>query len=213
MHLSSMQHMQDLVSRYVQRGKPQRVVDIGSYDINGSYKQYFDDPAWQYTGVDLEAGPNVDVVLESPYVLPFKSNSVDVLVSGQAIEHMDFFWVSWLEMVRVVAPGGLIFLLAPSRGYEHRYPVDCWRFYPDGFDALARWAGVEPLEITTDWEPHEDEASSNWGDTVGVFRVGRITAWERLKQSIILNLSRQMLRARHANTRPQRHGGRDLLET
>jgi len=37
--------------------------------------------------------------------------------------------------------------------------------------------------------------------------------WERLKQSIIANLSRQMLRARHVNTRPVRHGGRDLLDT
>lgn len=148
MHLSSMQHMQVLISRYLQHGKSQRVVDIGSYDINGSYRQYFDDPAWQYTGADLEAGPSVDVVLESSYILSFKSSSVDVLVSGQTIEHMDFFWVSWLEMVRVVAPGGLIFLLALlSRRLR---------------GALARWVGVEPLEITIDWEPHEDETSEFW---------------------------------------------------
>ena len=29
---------------------------------------------------------------------------------------------------------------APSRGPEHRYPNDCWRFYPDGYRALAKYA-------------------------------------------------------------------------
>jgi hypothetical protein len=41
-------------------------------------------------------------------------------------------------MCRVVRPGGLIFLLAPSRGSEYRYPIHCWRLYPDGFRALAK---------------------------------------------------------------------------
>lgn len=209
MHASSLQHMHDLAGRYLHRGKPLRVVDIGSYDVNGSYRECFDDPAWTYTGVDLEAGPNVDVVLESPYDLPFPSGSVDVLVSGQALEHMDFFWVSWLEMVRVVAPNGLIFLVAPSRGPEHRYPVDCWRFYADGFDALARWAWVEGLEITTDWDPIDgDPNSSQWGDTVGVFRVTPQTLRQRIGTAAILRLSRRMLRARLDNTR--HHEGQDL---
>ena len=198
--------MGDLVSRYLPRSQPRRVLDIGSYDVNGSYKQVFDDPAWTYIGADLEPGPNVDVVLESPYRLPFASGSIDVLISGQAIEHMDFFWLSWLEMVRTVAPGGLVFLIAPSRGPEHRYPVDCWRFYPDGFDALARWAGVESVEITTDWEPDADPDSAAWGDTVGVFRVPRRSAARRAAQAVVRGLSRRMIRPAAGAG----HGGHDV---
>src|SRR5262249_23470211 len=41
--------------------------------------------------------------------------------------------------------------LASSRGPEYRYLVDCWRFYPDGFRALAKWAGVCLPEVSTDW--------------------------------------------------------------
>ena len=180
MHASSYQHMQRLVSTYLDRARPLAAIDIGSYDVNGSYRTLFDAPGWRYTGVDLEAGPGVDVVLSSPYRLPFASRSVDVVISGQAFEHVEYFWMTWLEMVRVLKPGGLIFLIAPSRGPEHRYPQDCWRFYPDGYRALAKFGRCELVEVGTDWEPHADPGSAPWGDTVGVFRGARLGWRDRL---------------------------------
>jgi SAM-dependent methyltransferase len=184
-HLSSYQHMEDLVSRYLSEHQPLSIVDIGSYDVNGSYRPLFAKPDWSYVGVDLEAGPGVDVVLESPYTLPMASASVDIVVSGQAFEHVEYFWLSWLEMLRVLKPGGQIFLIAPSRGPEHRYPQDCWRFYPDGYRALARYGQCELVEVTTDWEPHQDPGSAPWGDTVGVFRKTPSTLKVRLSRALM----------------------------
>lgn len=182
MHQSSLEHVRRLVDRHLADRASLQVIDIGSYDVNGSYKPFFDRPGWHYAGVDLTPGPNVDVVLASPYRLPQASHSVDVIVSGQAFEHVEFFWLTWLEMVRVLRPGGLIFLLAPSRGPEHRYPQDCWRFYPDGFRALAAWGALDLLEVSTDWEPHPAEDSAAWGDTVGVFRQRPMSAATRLRR-------------------------------
>jgi SAM-dependent methyltransferase len=173
MHQSSFDHMQDLAARYLDSTQEITIADIGSHDVNGSYRPIFDAPSWSYWGVDLSAGPNVDVVLSSPYRFPFATASFDLVVSGQAFEHIDYFWLSWLEMVRILRPEGLIFLIAPSRGPEHRYPVDCWRFFPDAYRALARWGEVEAVEINTDWSPHPDPGSAPWGDTVGVFRRGK----------------------------------------
>jgi len=170
MHQSSLEHVERLVGTYLRGKRDLSILDIGSYDVNGSYKQFFDQPDWHYTGVDLAPGPNVDLVLSSPYRFPVKSHSVDVIVSGQAFEHIEYFWLSWLEMARMVRPGGLVFLLAPSRGYEHRHPQDCWRFYPDSYRALARYVDMELLEVNTDWAPHADPDSAPWGDTVGVFQ-------------------------------------------
>jgi hypothetical protein len=66
---------------------------------------------------------------------------------------------------------GLIFLIAPSRGPEHLYPVDCWRFLPDGYRALAKYSGgVEVVEVETDRERRVALDGPDWGDTVGVFR-------------------------------------------
>lgn len=182
MHLSSLEHVERLASRHLKNNNSLNIVDIGSYNVNGSYKPFFTKPGWRYTGIDLVAGPNVDVVLKSPYRLPLPSHSVDVIVSGQAFEHIEYFWLTWLEMARVLKPGGMIFLLAPSRGYEHRHPQDCWRFYPDAYVALANYAAMQLLEVSTDWEPHSDPGSAPWGDTVGVFlqpNMGLLQRWRR----------------------------------
>ena len=181
MHPSSLRHVQDLIARYAPA--PDTVVDIGSCDVNGSYRSLF--PGSRYIGIDMEPGPGVDRVATRPYRYPVASNSTDLVISGQVFEHIEFFWLAWLEMSRIVRRGGLIFLLAPSRGPEHRYPVDCWRFYPDGFRALAKWSGVALLEVTTDWEEDPDPESAPWGDTVGVFRRHRETPQGRLRRALL----------------------------
>ena len=191
MHKSSLEHVERLVGRYLvhQHHKPLEIIDIGSYDVNGSYKPFFDRPGWKYTGVDLAAGPNVEVVLQSPYRLPFASHSVDVIVSGQAFEHVEFFWLTWMEMARVLKPGGMIFLLAPSRGPEHRFPQDCWRFYPDAYRALAKYTRMDLLEVSTDWEAnHPDPLSAPWGDTVGVFQQPALSWGARLRRRLMQQL-------------------------
>jgi SAM-dependent methyltransferase len=137
-------------------------------DVNGTYRHLFS--AWRDNGVDMEPGPGVDIVVHKPYRYPISSRSADLVISGQSFEHMEFFWLAWLEMCRIVRPGGLIFLLAPSRGPEHRYPVDCWRFYPDGFRALAKWAGVCLLEVSTDWEEDSSPDSAPWGKCAATAR-------------------------------------------
>lgn len=193
MHLSSYQHMGRLAARYLNPASPLDIIDIGSYDVNGSYRPHFNHSGWRYRGVDLSAGPNVEVVLESPYHLPFADHSVDVAVSGQAFEHIEFFWLTWLEIVRTLKPGGMIFLIAPSRGPEHRYPVDCWRYYPDGYAALAKYGGLELLEVNTDWDPHPDPDSAPWGDTVGVFRKPAASAVLNLRRRLMHRLRRWLL--------------------
>jgi SAM-dependent methyltransferase len=173
--------MSSAVEKYLSGkvNQPLTILDIGSYDVNASYRPLFNKPAWSYRGVDIAEGPNVDVVLKSVYEFPFAADSTDVVVSGQTFEHVEFFWLTWQEMVRVLKPGGHLILIAPSRGQEHRYPVDCWRFYPDGFRALGKLGHLEVLEVHTSFLPVKqgfwyrvlNKAKRDpWGDTIGVFR-------------------------------------------
>lgn len=90
MHQSSMAAMTTFVDAHLagHRGRPLDVLDIGSMDLNGSYRRQFDDRAWRYIGVDAQAGPGVDVAPPGPYDWSsLASSSYDVVVSGQAFEH------------------------------------------------------------------------------------------------------------------------------
>ena len=201
MHQSSYEHMGDLIARHLSARPSGVVVDIGSCDVNGSYRPLFGAAGWRYIGCDISPGANVDVVVPTPYRYPFSSNTVDLAISGQAFEHIEFFWASFLEMARIVKPGGLVFLIAPSRGSEHRYPVDCWRFYPDGYRALARWAGLALLEVKTDWEPSSHPDSAEWGDTVGVFEKIFLSRRAGLQRALGSRLMQMGIRLRDGSLR------------
>ena len=171
MHQSSYDKMAGFCRDYLgaRKSDPLTIVDLGSCDYNGSYRALFDLPPWHYLGVDLQPGPNVDLVLRDPYFWrELKSGSVDVLVSGQTFEHTEFFWETILEIARVLKPEGLCCLIAPASGPEHRYPLDCWRIFADGFRALARHARLEVLYARTQWEelPQYDSESNKWHESV-----------------------------------------------
>lgn len=145
-----------------------RIADIGAQDVNGSLRSVAPADA-DYIGVDFVAGKGVDIVLDDPYQLPFEKESLDVVVSSSCFEHSEFFWLLFLEVLRVLKPDGLFYLNAPSNGVFHRYPTDCWRFYPDSGVALAKWGkrnGFEPavLESFTGWQRQDV-----WNDFVCVF--------------------------------------------
>lgn len=162
------------------------IYDLGSQDVNGSYRPIFDLPQWQYRGIDMAAGKNVDVVLGTPYAWrEIASGSADVVISGQAFEHIEYFWITILEIVRVLKPGGLCCVVAPSSGPEHRYPVDCWRFYPDGMRALGVYAQMEVLESMTQW--HDEgltDGSDCWHDSILVCRKPDLGAWYAFKSGL-----------------------------
>lgn len=91
-----------------------RVLDIGSQDINGNNKIFFLDP--EYTGVDVSAGNNVDVVCRGH---EFNSDSLfDVVCSTECFEH-DPFWNKTIDnMYRLLKPGGLFFFTCASDGRD-----------------------------------------------------------------------------------------------
>ena len=189
MHPSSFDKMAVFRGDYLESRLDEALVilDLGSQDINGSYRSLFDQSPWRYIGVDLSAGPNVDVVLRDPYAWKeLSAASADVVISGQTFEHTEFFWETMLQIARVLKTNGLCCILAPSSGPEHRYPLDCWRVYPDGLRAAARYAGLETLQASTQWEdlPEYDSESNKWHDSVLIARKPPERLTTRLKRSV-----------------------------
>lgn len=94
------------------------VLEVGSYDVNGSVRSLFAD-AGRYVGVDLVTGPGVDVVSAgSEFDAP--DGSFDITVSGECFEHDPGWEETLAAMVRLTRPGGLVIVTCASRGrIEH----------------------------------------------------------------------------------------------
>jgi len=130
------------------------VLDLGSHSVQGSYKELFADSRFHYTGLDMISGPNVDVVVETPYHWPtIQECSCDVIISGQMFEHNEFFWLTIAEMGRVLKPDGFICIIAPYTWPRHRSPVDCYRFDTDGMIAIAKYGNFIPLHASANMAP------------------------------------------------------------
>lgn len=216
MHQSSLENMQKCFERYVKSlpwGNRERiqVVDIGGANINGSYADIFSGREFIYKAADIHPSAEVDILLDDPYGLPFADNSIDILLSGQVFEHVEYFWRLFREMARALKSDGLILLITPSSGPIHRYPVDCYRFYPDAYRALAKDTGCLLIDM---W--HDDRGP--WNDLVGVFAkqtypcfepkspvaLGRDWEWNRYERA-----TRPATQPpRHSDTQVEAHKGK-----
>jgi SAM-dependent methyltransferase len=170
MHQSALKSFVYFKKKYLLKMKKPKIVDLGSLDINGSIKNEINFDC-EYIGIDLAPGNNVQIVLKDPYNFPFEDNSVDAITSISTFEHVDFFWESFLEILRVLKPGGLFFLNAPYNGHFHRHDRDNWRFYPDAGNTLSKWGQIKGYKNVLLLESFVSDYSGKEGqnDFVGVF--------------------------------------------
>mgnify|MGYP001487091195 CR=1 FL=1 len=166
MHPSAYRIGRDFFNIYWRKGF-RSILEIGSCDINGSLRDFRPEGAL-YIGVDLEPGKGVDLVKPLNGPIPIADASIDVVVCTSVLEHDPFFWVTTLELARITRPGGLIYLNAPSNGWFHLHPDDCWRFYPDAGVALVRWAGYNGLCLALIESFVAEQSGDVWNDFVAV---------------------------------------------
>jgi SAM-dependent methyltransferase len=135
LHKESFELMKYFVKNYLDENHQLKILDVGSYDINGSYKSIFQNPNWNYSGLDMTEGPNVDIVSKSGYDFGI-DEQFDVVVSGNCLEHVEAPWKWIKEVERVTKKGGMVCIITPFSIGEHKCPIDCWRILPDGYRYL-----------------------------------------------------------------------------
>lgn len=158
MHRTSFETMTRFVETRLRDRIGLRVLDVGSYNVNGSYRDLFANHV--YVGADIRPGPNVDLVLPDPYRWEL-DEKYDVVISGQTLEHVEDIGLLVREIAATLKSGGLTCLIAPWTWRYHEHPVDCWRIFPQGMRWLMRQAGLTELEIYR-----------NGNDTVGIAEKG-----------------------------------------
>ena len=94
-----------------------KILEIGSYDVNGSIRKFF--PNSSYVGVDLCAGPGVDLVGYG-HEVSLPDASLDIAISCECFEH-DPNWIKTMNnMYRMTKPGGMVIVTCATLGrLEH----------------------------------------------------------------------------------------------
>lgn len=123
--------LKEVRSKYLP--KTGMALDIGSMDINGSARQFFD--GWFYTGVDMLEGKGVDVVLNGHDLKQvYKPESFDVVLCLETLEHDDMFWITLKNIQDLTKQGGHMIITVPTFKFPlHRHPKDYYRFGEDVF--------------------------------------------------------------------------------
>ena len=104
--------------RYVKNKFPdqflnKQVVEIGSLNINGTVRIFFD--KCYYVGLDVDEGKDVDVVCEGQkFNAP--NESFDVAISCECFEHNPEWVATFKNMYRLVRPGGMIIMTCATTG-------------------------------------------------------------------------------------------------
>lgn len=109
----------------------------------------------KYVGCDMRSGPGVDRV-EDLAELTLPDASAQTILCVDTLEHVFEVRRAVEEMLRVLAPGGLILLAAPLDFRVHDFPSDYWRLTPSCMARLLApldgmvigWQGVESFPHT-----------------------------------------------------------------
>jgi SAM-dependent methyltransferase len=167
-HDTAMEYGEAFFKTYLKKSTELTIIDIGAQDVNGSLRSVTPSNN-KYIGVDFVEGKGVDVIITDPYSLPFENEFADVVVSSSCFEHSEFFWLLFNETLRILKPSGLLYINVPSNGAFHRYPVDCWRFYPDSGVALQNWGKRSGYNCALLESFVGSKKNDIWNDFVAIF--------------------------------------------
>jgi len=128
----------------------QHVIEAGSLNVNGSPRDHVMSlgPA-SYTGIDLQAGHGVDLVMDAAD-LPGPLEPAGLVVSTSMLEHAGDWQAALRGVIEAVAPGRCLVLTCPSAGFPFHHPPDHWRFSLETMAAITKAAGLEVLVLEAD---------------------------------------------------------------
>lgn len=101
-----------------------------------------------YVGLDLAAGPGVDVVADLHDLAALANGPpFDAVLICSVLEHVRRPWVAARQLARVVRPGGLLYCQTHQSFPLHDHPGDYFRFSADAlrevFAPDAGWRAIE----------------------------------------------------------------------
>jgi SAM-dependent methyltransferase len=130
------------------------VCEVGAYNVNGTVRASIEAHGPEsYLGVDIEAGPGVDLVADVGTLPERFPNGFGLVVSTEMLEHVADWRAAIKSLVRLVAPGGSLAVTTRSPGFPyHPYPIDCWRYPVPLMAEILESSGLKVVSCVPDPE-------------------------------------------------------------
>lgn len=144
-----------------------RVLEIGAQTHMSVYRALIPQMSLQWDTLDIKPRKGVTHVATSEYSYPIASNSYDIVLAGQVLEHVRHPWRWFPELARIAAVGGHVITVSPVSWPYHEAPVDCWRIYPEGMRSLCEEASLTVVTCVCSSE----ESARYWRTRYGQGRV------------------------------------------
>ncbi len=127
-----------------------RLLDLGCG--NCPYQPWYSPLADSVAAIDPApgAGGNVRAMADR---VPIRSESMDVVLCTEVLEHVDNIEASTAEMFRVLRPGGHALVTVPFLYPTHEAPYDFQRLTHIGLRSLATRHGFEILDLAAEGGP------------------------------------------------------------
>lgn len=89
------------------------ILEIGSYEVNGSLRKYFLNS--NYLGIDLIEGPGVDKVLDGSKIQSL-NKKFDIIISSECFEHAHNWKEIFNAMINSIKDEGYVLMTCASKG-------------------------------------------------------------------------------------------------
>jgi len=114
-HPQQRDFIQYVKNKYPSFFTSKKVLEIGSLNINGTVRDFFED--CDFTGIDLGEGPGVDIVCQGQdHDAP--DESYDVICSAECFEHNPYWIETFENMIRLCKQKGLVFFTCATDGRQ-----------------------------------------------------------------------------------------------
>lgn len=120
-HPEQLHFVNNIKNTYSHYFKNKSVLEIGSLNINGTVRDFFEDCF--YVGLDVFPGKDVDVI-SLGHEFNASNDSFDVVLSTECFEHDPYWQKTFCNMVRLCKPNGLIIFTCATTGREEHGTVN-----------------------------------------------------------------------------------------
>lgn len=153
MHKEQINYLNRTKDKFPNAFKNRKVLDIGSFNVNGNEKPWFDD--CDFIGLDLLPGPGVDVACPANEY-DASDETFDTIISCECWEHNPFYKESIMNAIRMLKPGGyFIWTCAttgrPVHGTKTQDKIDRQNKVTSQGNSVDNWKTMPNVE-RDDWD-------------------------------------------------------------